>query len=84
MDRLRIQMVGRVDGQGKPYYVSTCNAPIHIDLRETVIHFFPDENPENPDEFWGDLVIRNYDGKHSRGRPNKTRRFKKGQDDSND
>lgn len=78
MDRLRIPLIGRKNAQGHDYYVSTCKVPCSIDLSETVILVFPEENPDNDSEFWADLVIRKHDikgghkirmPKRRRGRP---------------
>lgn len=63
MDRLKIQLVKRVDKNGDEYFVTTTHVPVLLDLSKSVIHGF-DRWDEN-DELAGiDLIIRHYDPNH--------------------
>lgn len=62
MDKLVIRLVGRKDRQGRDYYFTTTRVPVSLNLEDAVLHFFPDENPADPSEFGGNLVLRPYTG----------------------
>jgi hypothetical protein len=54
-------MIGKQDRNGDDYYFTTTNVPSLIDLSNSVIHFYPDEDDNG---FGGELVIRHYDQKN--------------------
>ena len=57
MQDLRIRMTARKGKRGK-YYFTTCEVPVLVDLGETVIHCFPNDEDDS-----AELVIRHYDQK---------------------
>jgi hypothetical protein len=60
MRSLRIRFVGRQDRNGDDYYFTTTAVPALIDLSNSVLHFYPDEE-ENGKDFGGELVVRPYE-----------------------
>lgn len=63
MNKLEIKMIGKLDSKQNEYYFSTTHVPVLLDLSNSVIHFFFDEDEPGSEKFSGRLVIRHYDGK---------------------
>lgn len=57
-NEIRLRLWGRRDKTDHDFYVGVTDLPISIDLSNTVLLFFPDEDG---DEFGGDLVIKRSD-----------------------
>jgi len=60
VDKMRIRMVGKLDGTGKRYFFTTCSLPVLLDLSDCVLHLFCERNMES-----AELVVRHYDPKGS-------------------
>lgn len=55
-DKFKVRMTARTDAQGKKYFIALTRLPVHVDLSDTVVLFFPSD--KNPSE--GDLVYRRF------------------------
>jgi len=45
-DELRIRFMGKKDCHGKDYYVARTHIPVHVDLSDVALLFFPDEDED--------------------------------------
>jgi hypothetical protein len=75
MKSLRLRLLGKTDRNGDDYYFTTTHVPVHIDLSNTVIHVYPDE--ESEEKFGAEMVIRHYDPRSNRqeeGKPSSLKR----------
>lgn len=66
MKSLRLRLLGKTDRNGDDYYFTTTHVPVMIDLSNTVIHIYPDE--ESEDKFGAEMVVRHYDPRTSNQR----------------
>ena len=55
-NEIRIRFVGKKDCNDKDYYVARTRIPATVNLADTALLFFPDEDEEG--KFGGDLVIK--------------------------